>query len=37
MEDLQDHLSQVHGTDEMPDSVKESVEGEIKTRSKSRL
>jgi predicted small metal-binding protein len=35
--DLQDHLKEAHGIDEVPDSVKESVEGKIKTQSKSRI
>jgi predicted small metal-binding protein len=36
MEDLQDHLREVHGIDETPDRVKESVEGVIKSQSRSR-
>lgn len=36
MEDLRTHLKQVHGIDEIPDDVKKSVEGTIKTQSRSR-
>jgi predicted small metal-binding protein len=36
LEDLQAHLRQVHGIDEIPDDVKENIEGAIKTHSKSR-
>jgi len=36
MEDLKEHLRQVHGVEEVPDDVKEGIEGAIKTGSKSR-
>ena len=37
MEDMKEHLRQVHGIDHIPDSEKESIEGEIKTSSRSRM
>lgn len=36
MEDLQMHMKQVHGIDEVPDDMKEMLEGKIKTGSRSR-
>jgi predicted small metal-binding protein len=36
MEDLQMHLKEVHGIDEVPDDMKEMLEGKIKTGSRSR-
>lgn len=35
LEDLQDHLRQVHGVDEVPEELRESLEGPLKTRSRS--
>ncbi len=37
MEDLEDHLREVHGIDEAPDRVREHVEDVIKDRSRSHI
>jgi predicted small metal-binding protein len=36
MEDLKSHLKEAHGLDDIPDDVKEAVEGTIKAQSRSR-
>lgn len=35
--DMQEHLKEVHGTDESPEEIRKSLEGDIKNRSRSRI
>jgi predicted small metal-binding protein len=36
MTEMKEHFQEVHGTDEVPEEVRKSLEGDIKNRSRTR-
>jgi hypothetical protein len=36
MTEMKEHFQEIHGTDEVPEEVRKSLEGDIKNRSRTR-